>query len=135
VHGDDAQLRQVLTNLLGNALSHTPERTPVEVTVSTADDAVILTIADHGPGIPAEEREHLFERFWRREGGRERGRAGAGLGLAIVNTIVASHHGRITVGETPGGGAEFHVALPRPAPARTDASAASTAGESASAGS
>ena len=67
---------------------------------------------DHGPGLPTAAPEQLFERFWRAEGGRERGRAGAGLGLAIVHGIVNAHHGRITVGETDGGGAEFLVVLP-----------------------
>jgi two-component system OmpR family sensor kinase len=79
---------------------------------------VTVIVRDHGPGVPAEAREHLFERFWRREGGRERGKAGAGLGLAIVHGIVAAHHGRISAGQTPGGGAEFLVVLPRSAPDR-----------------
>jgi two-component system OmpR family sensor kinase len=112
VRGDPLQLRQILTNLLGNALVHTPDGTPVEVEVTSAAGEVRITVRDHGPGIPAEAREHLFERFWRRERGRERGRAGSGLGLAIVQGIIAAHHGRITVGETPGGGAEFLVVLP-----------------------
>jgi two-component system OmpR family sensor kinase len=113
VGGDALQLRQILTNLLGNALVHTPPGTPVEVGVVATDGEVRLSVADHGPGIPPDAREHLFERFWRREGGRERGRAGAGLGLAIVHALVTAHHGRISVGETPGGGAEFLVVLPR----------------------
>ena len=113
VGGDALQLRQILTNLLGNALVHTPPGTPVEVGVLATDKEVRLSVADHGPGIPPDAREHLFERFWRREGGRERGRAGAGLGLAIVHALVTAHHGRISVGETPGGGAEFLVVLPR----------------------
>jgi two-component system OmpR family sensor kinase len=117
VDGDALQLRQVLTNLLGNALVHTAAGTPVEVTVAATAEEVRMSVADHGAGIPAEAREHMFERFWRREGGRERGRAGAGLGLAIVHGIVAAHHGRITVSETPGGGADFLVVLPLAAPA------------------
>jgi two-component system, OmpR family, sensor kinase len=116
VRGDTLQLRQVLTNLLGNALLHTPPGSPVEVVVTRTPDEVRITVRDHGPGIPAGAREHLFERFWRREGGRERGKAGAGLGLAIVHGILAAHHGRIAVGETPGGGAEFFVVLPVAAP-------------------
>ena len=112
VAGDASQLRQVLTNLLGNAISHTPAGTPVEVSVQTATEGVVVTVRDHGPGIPEDAREHLFERFFRREGGRERGKAGAGLGLAIVRGMVHAHHGRIAVSETPGGGAEFVVTLP-----------------------
>ncbi len=112
VAGDAAQLRQVLTNLLGNALVHTPPGTPVEVAVSSGPREVTLTVRDHGPGIPEDAREHLFERFYRREGGRERGKAGAGLGLAIVHGMVHAHHGRIAVSGAAGGGAEFVVTLP-----------------------
>jgi two-component system OmpR family sensor kinase len=118
LRGEELQLRQVLTNLLGNALVHTPPGTPVEVVVAAGAGEVRIPVRDHGPGIPAGAREHLFERFWRREGGRERGRGGAGLGLAIVHGIVAAHHGRISAAETPGGGAEFLVVLPVAAPGR-----------------
>ncbi len=110
--GDAAQLRQVLTNLLGNAIVHTPPGTPIEVGVSAEPGQARLAVRDHGPGIPTEARAHLFERFWRREGGRERGRAGAGLGLAIVEAIVKAHHGHVTVDEAAGGGTEFVVTLP-----------------------
>ncbi len=112
VSGDPLQLRQVFANLLGNAIVHTPAGTPIEVAVAHASGAVTLSVTDHGKGIPAEERERLFERFWRREGGRERGRAGAGLGLAIVQGVVHAHHGSIEVRDVPGGGASFVVSLP-----------------------
>jgi two-component system OmpR family sensor kinase len=69
-------------------------------------------VRDHGPGVPAAARERLFERFWRAEPGRERGRAGAGLGLAIASAIVDAHAGRISVRDAPGGGALFVVELP-----------------------
>ncbi|HEX4435728.1 MAG TPA: HAMP domain-containing sensor histidine kinase [Solirubrobacteraceae bacterium] len=111
VWGDPLQLRQVYANLLGNALAHTPEGTPVEVTV-TAGAEVCVSVRDHGPGIPPEARERLFERFWRREGGRERGKAGAGLGLAIVHGVVHAHRGSIEVHDAEGGGSEFLVKLP-----------------------
>jgi two-component system OmpR family sensor kinase len=119
VWGDPLQLRQVYANLLGNALAHTPAGTPVEVTVTTAGDELLLSVRDHGPGIPQEARERLFERFWRREGGRERGRAGAGLGLAIVHGVVHAHHGSIEVRDASGGGSEFLVKLPARAPSRS----------------
>jgi two-component system OmpR family sensor kinase len=115
VCGDAPQLRQVLANLLRNALTHTPPGTPIEVAVERGGrDARIVTLSvrDHGPGIPPAARERLFERFWRAEHGRERGRAGAGLGLAIVSAIVAAHHGRVGVRDAPGGGAVFFVELP-----------------------
>ena len=112
ISGEALQLRQVFANLLRNALVHTPAGTPIEVALAGDADAVELTVRDHGPGIPFEAREHLFERFWRREGGRERGKAGAGLGLAIVQGVVRAHHGRISVDDAPGGGAAFVVRLP-----------------------
>src|SRR4051795_6072921 len=87
VRGDAHQLRQVLGNLLRNAIVHTPPGTPIEVAVRRAEEAVSLEVRDHGPGLPGDGAD-IFERFWRAEGGRERGRAGAGLGLAIVEGIV-----------------------------------------------
>jgi two-component system, OmpR family, sensor kinase len=112
VTGDADQLRQVLANLLRNALVHTPPGTPIEVSVEGDRDAVRLAIRDHGPGLPAGEPGALFERFWRAEGGRERGKDGAGLGLAIVAGIVDGHRGTVSAANAPGGGAEFEVRLP-----------------------
>jgi two-component system OmpR family sensor kinase len=111
VLGDAHQLRQVLANLLRNALVHTPAGTPVEVRVVTDGD-VRLEVRDHGPGLPGDDPAALFERFWRAERGRERGRAGSGLGLAIVAAIVAAHDGRVSAADAPGGGAVFSVVLP-----------------------
>jgi two-component system, OmpR family, sensor kinase len=110
--GDPHQLRQVLGNLLRNALTHTPVGSPVEVAVSGADGEVRLDVRDHGPGLPDGDPALLFERFWRAEGGRERGRGGAGLGLAIVAGIVAAHDGRVEAADADGGGARFTVYLP-----------------------
>lgn len=112
VTGDADQLRQVLGNLLRNALVHTPAETPIEVMVSGDDGAVALRVRDHGPGLPTDDADALFERFWRAEGGRERGKDGAGLGLAIVAGIVEGHAGSVSAGNAPGGGAEFEVRLP-----------------------
>jgi two-component system OmpR family sensor kinase len=113
VWGDSHQLHQVLANLMRNALVHTPAETAIEVTVSEGGDAVAVTVRDHGPGLPAASREWLFERFWRAEGGRERGKAGAGLGLAIAREIVVAHRGTIDAEDADGGGAAFVVRLPR----------------------
>jgi two-component system OmpR family sensor kinase len=112
VTGDADQLRQVLANLLRNALVHTPPGTPIEVSVEGDEDAVRLAIRDHGPGLPAGDPDALFERFWRAEGGRERGKDGAGLGLAIVAGIIDGHRGTVSAANALGGGAEFQVRLP-----------------------
>ncbi len=122
VIGDPLQLRQVLANLLRNALTHTPETTPVDVSVHRRDGSITLSVRDHGPGLPGGSPEQIFERFWRSEGGRERGRGGAGLGLAISRAVVESHGGSITARQAAGGGAEFLVRLPAeraPRPAQT----------------
>ena len=111
VLGDPDQLRQVLANLLRNALVHTPPGTPVQVSLRDRDDAVELVVRDHGRGLPPGDPAQLFERFWRAERGRERGRAGSGLGLAIVGAIVADHHGTVTAANAPDGGAIFTVRL------------------------
>jgi two-component system OmpR family sensor kinase len=112
VTGDADQLRQVLGNLLRNALVHTPAGTPIEVSVAREEDAVRVRVRDHGPGLPTDDADALFERFWRAEGGRERGKGGAGLGLAIVAGIVAGHGGTVSASNAPGGGALFDVRLP-----------------------
>jgi two-component system OmpR family sensor kinase len=112
VLGDPDQLHQVLANLLRNALVHTPRGTPIDVTVRDRDDGVELVVRDHGRGLPPGDPAQLFERFWRAEGGRERGRAGAGLGLAIVGAIVSDHHGTVTAANAPDGGAVLTVRLP-----------------------
>jgi two-component system, OmpR family, sensor kinase len=112
VLGDAHQLRQVLANLLRNALVHTPAGTPIDVTAARDRDDVRLEVRDHGPGLPTDDPDAIFERFWRSEGGRERGRGGAGLGLAIVAGIVDAHRGRVEARNAPGGGASFVVRLP-----------------------
>jgi two-component system, OmpR family, sensor kinase len=112
VMGDAHQLRQVLGNLLRNALVHTPPGSPIEVSVAASDGAVRVAVRDHGPGLPSEDPAALFERFWRAEGGRERGKAGAGLGLAIVAAIVDAHGGSVDAANAEGGGAVFAVVLP-----------------------
>ena len=124
VCGDPHQLRQVLANLTRNALVHTPDGTPIEVALEQDEETVTISIRDHGPGLPASAAENLFDRFWRAEGGRERGRAGAGLGLSIAQGVVEAHHGQISASNAPDGGAVFVVRLPKSAPQLPAASAA-----------
>ncbi|HEX4563847.1 MAG TPA: HAMP domain-containing sensor histidine kinase, partial [Solirubrobacteraceae bacterium] len=113
VNGDSHQLRAVLANLMRNALVHTPADTPIEVTLHDSNGHVELTVRDHGAGLPPESIERLFDRFWRTEQGRERGRAGAGLGLAIVADVVRAHGGTVHAANADGGGALFVVDLPK----------------------
>jgi two-component system OmpR family sensor kinase len=124
VEGDPHQLRQVLSNLTRNALLHTPVSAAIEISVIQDQEKVSVCVRDHGPGLPPGSHEHLFERFWRSESGRERGRAGAGLGLAIVAGILKAHHGSIEAHDAEGGGAAFVVRLPRTPPPRRSANGA-----------
>jgi two-component system OmpR family sensor kinase len=110
VEGDAARLRQVLGNLVGNALTHTAA--PVTVRVSTATGNAVVEVEDRGPGIPAEDRPRVFERFYRADTSRTRASGGTGLGLSIVAALVAAHRGSVEVLDTPGGGATFRVTLP-----------------------
>jgi two-component system OmpR family sensor kinase len=119
VDGDPGQLRQVLSNLMRNALVHTPAGTPIEVSVRARNGDATLAVRDHGPGLPTDNPSELFDRFWRGDGParpRGRGRAGAGLGLAIVAGVVAAHGGRAAAADAEGGGARFEVVLPLRAP-------------------
>jgi len=75
VLGDPDQLRQLLANLTRNAVIHTPERTPIELSVTRGDGVATLTVRDHGPGLPPDAGDRLFDRFWRTQAGRSRGRA------------------------------------------------------------
>ncbi len=128
VLGDPHQLRQVIANLMRNAVVHTPAGTPIEVTVSAQEGAATVTVRDHGPGLPVDSTDVIFERFWRADAGRGRGKAGAGLGLSIVASIVEAHGGRATAANAPGGGARFVVSIPAPvegaSPAPVDPGAA-----------
>jgi two-component system OmpR family sensor kinase len=114
--GDSHLLHQVLANLMRNALVHTPAGSAIEVSVEQDDETVTATVRDHGPGLPAASDEDIFDRFWRAEGGRERGKAGAGLGLSIVREIVVSHGGTVSGANARDGGAVFVVHLPKSLP-------------------
>lgn len=112
VHGVEPALRQVVTNLVANAVRHTEEGS-IEVQVGQDRGEMVLRVVDHGRGIAPEDREKVFERFYRADPSRQRGEGGgSGLGLAIVATTVAQHGGSVGVLETPGGGATFEVRLP-----------------------
>ena len=119
VLGDEGRLRQIVTNLVSNALTHTPAGTPVtvslEVTPSPDDgpDRVLLAVADQGPGLSEADRAQVFERFYRADPSRTRAAGGSGLGLSIVAALVAAHGGRVGVQSAPGSGSRFLVELPQ----------------------
>ncbi|MFI8567131.1 sensor histidine kinase [Rhodococcus sp. NPDC078407] len=113
VSGDDARLRQVVANLVGNAVRHTPDSASITVCVSTTEDSVVFEVRDTGPGLSEEEAAHVFERFYRTDSSRTRESGGSGLGLSIVAALVAAHNGTVEVRSTPGAGATFRVELPR----------------------
>ncbi|NNF39241.1 MAG: PAS domain-containing protein [Gemmatimonadetes bacterium] len=108
---DRDRMLQVLGNLLGNALRHTPQGGRIDVEAARTDDGdgVRLAVRDTGPGIPEEDQAHLFDRFWRRD---RAARSGAGLGLAIVKGIVEAHGGHVTVESVEGEGSCFAVITP-----------------------
>ena len=119
VLGDEARLRQVITNLMSNALSHTPDGTPIDVRLLAHGPdgrlpvpSVTLEVDDHGPGLSKEQADRVFERFYRADQARGRKTGGAGLGLAIVAALVAAHGGAVGVDTAPGRGAMFWITLP-----------------------
>jgi len=135
IPGDEARLRQVVTNLIANALQHTPpdakvavrvgrrpepDARPVAAAVGTGptpgSPLAVLDVADTGPGLPADEAERVFERLYRADASRQRTSGGAGLGLAIVAAIVTAHGGRVELRTIPGAGATFRVLLPADLP-------------------
>ncbi|SPT58013.1 Probable sensor histidine kinase TcrY [Actinomadura madurae] len=113
VRGDAARLQQVLRNLVGNAVQHTPAQTSVRVEISDVDGAVQVDVVDNGPGISREDLPRVFERFWRAEASRSRAYGGSGLGLAIVEAIVHAHHGWVAVRSEAGVGTTITIRLPR----------------------
>jgi two-component system OmpR family sensor kinase len=116
VTGDELRLRQALSNLTSNALAHTPPGTPVSVKLGQGrlDDAaaLVLDVADQGPGLTPEQAERVFERFYRTDTSRARRTGGSGLGLAIVASLAAAHSGTASVHTSPGAGATFRITLP-----------------------
>jgi two-component system, OmpR family, sensor kinase len=112
VVGAESRLRQVVDNLLTNARVHTPPGTPIDVRLATEDGQLVLEVADAGPGVPAEEVERIFERFYRTDRSRTRSQGGIGLGLTIVRSLVEAHGGTVAYQARPGGGSVFRVVLP-----------------------
>ena len=121
VIGDEPRLRQVIGNLMSNALTHTPDGTAIEVSVSSgtldpqAGDhtpAVILDVTDQGPGMTQEQARRVFERFYRADQARTRATGGSGLGLAIVRALVVAQGGVASLRTAEGRGATFRIALP-----------------------
>lgn len=131
VPGDAARLRQVLANLLNNALVHTPPEAAVTVRLTPGPDEVRIEVADTGPGMPAEQADRVFERFYRADDSRSRVSGGAGLGLSIVQALVGAHGGAVGVDSEPGRGTTFTVRLPRRRPEPTAASGSEGAPETA----
>jgi two-component system OmpR family sensor kinase len=117
VLGDELRLRQVVGNLLSNAVGHTPAGTPVTVTVDVRDGDAVLEVADAGPGLAPDDAARVFERFFRPDPSRTRTEAsratgGNGLGLSIVHALVTAHGGQVRLWTAPGEGARFEVRLP-----------------------
>ena len=116
---DPQRIRQVLDNLLTNAAVHTPVGTKVSVTVSAGKDTASVQVADAGPGIPATDRERVFDRFYRVDKARSRDRGGSGLGLAVASSLVCAHGGTIELSSEPGA-TVFTVSLPLGSAGLTD---------------
>jgi len=114
LRGDGGRLRQVVDNLLTNALDHTPRGGRITVTADTQDGSIRIQVADTGSGIASEDLPSVFERFWRADKSRARVSGGSGLGLSIVRKLVEAHHGTVTVTSEIGHGTVFTVAVPRP---------------------
>jgi two-component system, OmpR family, sensor kinase len=113
VLGDEARLRQVLGNLVANALQHTPDTAAISVRVGTDGDNAVLEVCDEGPGMSREDAHRVFERFYRTDSSRDRASGGTGLGLSIVDSLVYAHGGTVSVTTALGQGCRFTVNLPR----------------------
>ena len=112
VVGDDSRLRQVIANLVTNALVHTPAGTALHLAARGEGDLGVIEVVDEGPGMTDEVAEQAFERFYRADASRSRAHGGAGLGLSIVQAIVAAHGGRVAIRTAPGAGTTVRVELP-----------------------
>ncbi len=132
IEGDRARLKQVVVNLLDNAIKYTPDGGKIQLSVVAGEGKAVLEVEDNGIGIPAEARPHIFERFFRVDKARSREMGGAGLGLSIVKSICTAHGGRVDFQSTEGAGSRFTVELPlsnsKPGKSETSDKARSSAG-------
>jgi len=112
VLGDRDRLRQIVDNLLANVRAHTPPGTPASVSVAHRNGSAEITVTDQGPGLDAENLEHVFERFYRADSSRARASGGVGLGLSIVAAVAEAHGGTVSASSTPGSGTTVAIALP-----------------------
>jgi two-component system OmpR family sensor kinase len=112
VQGDDGRLRQVVANLVGNALVHTPADAPVRVTARRLGPEAMIEVRDEGPGMTPEVAEQAFDRFYRADASRSRHKGGSGLGLSIVDAITDAHQGRAELDTEPGRGTAIRIFLP-----------------------
>jgi two-component system, OmpR family, sensor kinase len=112
VRGDESRLRQVIANVVGNALVHTPSGSAVDIRTAREGDRAVLSIIDHGPGMSDEVVARAFERFYRADPARSRHRGGSGLGLAIVDATVAAHGGTAVLESEVGVGTTVRIELP-----------------------
>jgi two-component system sensor histidine kinase BaeS len=112
IEGDADRLRQVIGNLLGNALRYTPQNGTISLDVQARGEQAVVTIADTGPGIAPDEVPHIFDRFYRTDAARDRASGGSGLGLAIARALVEAHRGTITVQSELGQGTALIITLP-----------------------
>ena len=120
---DGRAIQQALVNLIDNAIKHSPKDSVVAVALETRDShnsAINLSVADHGPGIPASEHEKIFERFYRLGSELRRETPGVGIGLSIVKHVVEAHGGRVRVQSEAGKGSCFTIELPRSAQEQTE---------------
>ncbi|MDS1270237.1 ATP-binding protein [Lipingzhangella sp. LS1_29] len=114
VYGDEGLLVTAVRNLVANAVAYSPERTRVSISAEVTERTIDISIADQGIGIPHQDLERIFERFYRVDAARSRATGGTGLGLAIVKHIMTHHHGEVTVWSKEGAGSTFTLRLPRP---------------------
>ena len=128
---DPAALRQILLNLLDNAVKYGPTGQTVTITLRRVGESARIIVDDEGPGIPLEYRERIWEPYQRLESAVAAAVAGSGIGLAVVAQLVALHHGRAWAGEAPGHGARFVVELPICARGSATGNAASSVGDAA----